>query len=300
MLNFLTSQGNRYVGVRLQGGLGNQMFQYAAARNISHRLNAKLVLDLSWFLGRNEKHLQYSLSDFRIIGQKKYRAKILPKRFRNIYYKVTDKFSGLGLGREVFFEKSFQFDAKLHQINRPIVLDGYWQSPRYFNEINHILIEEFKIKDKLNKPSLKILDQINKSQSICIHIRRGDYANNRTVNAIHGTCPISYYQNGVDMLSLGLHSPKAFVFSDDPAWARENIKLPIETIIVDVNNVDQPCSDMSLMAACSYFVISNSTFSWWAAWLSTAGMKKVVAPKKWFVSGKNRTLDLIPDTWQRI
>ncbi len=286
--------------VRVQGGLGNQMFQYAAGRALAKRLNLDLVLDLDWFIGREEDFLQYSLDNFNVCCLTRKKFTFVPRIIRRILFLVLDKFEGsLGL-REVFKERYFNFNQSFLKIKSPVILQGYWQSEKYFNDIRTLLIKEFKLKQDLPPSSRTMLEKIEQCDSICVHIRRGDYLSNKNAFAIHGICPNYYYIQAVRSISKTLSNPKCFVFSDEPQWVRDNIDLGITSTIVDVNKVDQPCFDMILMSTCKHFVISNSTFSWWAAWLSTYPRKRIVAPLKWFVSNERNTSDLIPLEWERI
>jgi hypothetical protein len=133
-----------------------------------------------------------------------------------------------------------------------------------------------------------------------LHVRRGDYVTDPSANAFHGLCPLDYYHRGLDEAARDLTRPECFVFSDDPAWVRENLKLAAPMTVVDVHGPGEAHVDLRLMAACHSHVIANSSLSWWGAWLGRRPGKRVVAPRQWFRSPDRDASDLVPDRWVRL
>ena len=140
------------------------------------------------------------------------------------------------------------------------------------------------------------------ANATAIHVRRGDYVNNPEINAVHGSCNISYYEKGLSKLAERGEIGTVYIFSDDPKWVKENIRIDYPTQIIDWNQGEDSWQDMCLMSKCENFIIANSSFSWWGAYLSSSEQKKVIAPVRWFSDEtKNKqTADLIPASWLKI
>lgn len=287
--------------VRLVGGLGNQMFQYAAGRAVAVRNEAPLTLDLSWFGTDPER--QYALAPFMInarIRDDQNRERLKPSWVEWFAGRVRRTLNFPCQGVPVFFEKSFRYDPEIEVISAPIILNGYFQSERYFSSIQSLIAEEFSLQHEPKSATAEMLALIHASDAICVHIRRGDYITNSSANAYHGTCGLEYYNDALAEVSTGLRNPHCFVFSDDPLWVRENFKTSILMTLVDIHGTQEAHEDLRLMRECRHFVIANSSFSWWGAWLSASEGKRVVAPKVWFKNSENATTDLIPSGWRRV
>lgn len=287
--------------VRLVGGLGNQMFQYAAGRAVAARNQATLILDLSWFGTDPER--QYALAPFRIdartrMDQAQKSAKL--SWTQRVVRRLRHKLDLAGQGLPLFSEKSFRYDADIESLRAPVILNGYFQSERYFSSIKTLISTQFSLKEEAKGLTAEMLGLIRASDAICVHIRRGDYVINTNANAYHGTCALEYYDKGLSEVGAGLRNPHCFVFSDDPLWVRENFKTSMPMTLVDIHGTQEAHEDLRLMRECQHFVIANSSLSWWGAWLGSREGKKVVAPKVWFKTSKVDTADLIPSGWRRV
>ncbi|UYO93994.1 alpha-1,2-fucosyltransferase [Pollutimonas sp. M17] len=286
------------VVVGLSGGLGNQMFQYAAGRALALRLGVGLELDLSWFAGRKER--LYALGAFAINAKTRGTRISLPDFLKRFESRVSRRWASRRMGVPIYRERHFHFDPAFLGIDRPLYLEGYWQSERYFTDFRAEILRDFSLCEPFPASCLAIEEQMLRAEPICVHVRRGDYVSNPVAAETHGLCSLDYYQRGVSTLAAGLARPRAFIFSDDPDWVREHLKLPVPATIVDVNSGPQAHWDLHLMALCRHFVIANSSLSWWGAWLGRAEDKKVIAPATWFRASVHDTRDLIPEAWQRI
>jgi len=292
--------------VKLMGGLGNQMFQYAAARRLAWRNKCHLKLDLSFLEGKQYGNTKryFGLDRLNIVAQKasKFEVALCADRNGGIFETValkTIKLLNLGPSLEVYTERDFSFDPVVLELSGNWYLQGYWQTEKYFFDIRGLLLDEFKMKSPLSDIGTVLSEQIINTNSVSVHIRRGDYVNDSKTNEIHGICEISYYAKACFIMERTIKNPHYFVFSDDPEWAFDNLKFNYPVSFVN-HNIDAPQEDFSLMKRCKHHIIANSSFSWWGAWLSTNKDKIVIAPKQWFRDRTVNTADLIPDTWQRI
>lgn len=289
--------------VKLQGGLGNQMFQYAIGRKLSLLNKTKLKLDLNFLLDRtprsNFTYRDYNLNIFNLKLDFATQDEIKPfinyldsKIKRKIYAYLF-----LGKNNKYISEKQFTCDPSIFKLTGNIYLDGYWQTEKYFADIKDILYREFTIKYPQDIISREISNRIESTQSVSIHIRRADYVQNQVTYNIHGICDLDYYYNCINSLLDKIQNPHFFIFSDDPQWVKENLKLDYPMTFVDHNDASKNYEDLRLMSQCQHNIIANSTFSWWGAWLNQNPNKIVYVPPKWFSDQTRDTKDIIPETW---
>jgi hypothetical protein len=284
---------------RLFGGLGNQLFQYALARRLSILHNVALKLDVSQI--ETYKIRKYSLNPFNIIEDfitEKDIARIKGRgllSFRRLTEKILPYYK-----RSYVCERFFHFDPNILSSPKNVYLNGFWQSEKYFKDIEDVIRREFTIKikpDSNNKQITKLIKSVN---AVSLHVRRTDYISNAAMNQFHGTCDLVYYQRAVEIIAREVLSPHFFVFSDDILWAKNNLILEYPTVFISHNNNTKDFEDLRLITQCKHHIISNSSFSWWGAWLNEKHDKIVIAPKKWFNDESIDTRDLIPETWIRI
>lgn len=285
------------VVVGLSGGLGNQMFQYAAGRALAHRLGHPLSLDLSWFQGRGDRH--FALAPFHIAASLERAWPRLPPAMQAQLSRLSRRWAPRIMGAPVFREPHFHYVPAFAALAAPVFLEGYWQSERYFRELREPLLQDFSLRQPLPASCQPILAAIGNSDAICVHVRRGDYLSNPVAAKVHGVCPVDYYQQGVAELSASLARSHCFVFSDDPEWVRASLAFTCPMTVVDVNGPAEAHFDLALMAACQHFVIANSSLSWWGAWLGQAAGKRVIAPARWFLTSDKDSRDLLPESWLR-
>jgi hypothetical protein len=289
---------------QLIGGLGNQLFQYAIARRIAHFKNCTIKLDLSGFHNYNLR--TYCLNHFNIvenIASLEEIASLKRTQRKNLVILTLGFFNKIRPYYKQSFikERHFHFDPNMMKVSCNAYLEGYWQSEKYFKDIENIIRSEFILKHEPDAINKEISHIIGNSNSVSIHVRRGDYISNPVTNQVHGVCPLDYYYRAIDKINeLIKEPPHFFVFSDDPDWARENLKIEDPVMVVSHNGLDKDYEDLRLMSLCKHHVIANSSFSWWGAWLCTNKEKIIIAPNKWFNANENDTHDLIPDSWIKI
>jgi hypothetical protein len=286
------------------GGLGNQMFQYATARRLAEKHSTILKLDISGF--EHYKLRRYSLHCFYIweyLATKNEVKNIYGESdlFQKIRKKIPSKLKIFPYDNpKILTEKYFHFDPEILDAPNDVLLDGYWQSEKYFADITNILQREFVVRYQQDPISAKFAEQIQTVESVSLHVRRTDYVNNSLTNQIHGNCNQEYYTQAVQYIGDRIFDPHFFIFSDEPEWVRYNLKLDFPTTIVDCNDASRNYEDLRLMSLCKHNIIANSSFSWWGAWLNKTHHKIVIAPKHWFNDLTINTKDLIPESWIKI
>lgn len=285
---------------KIIGGIGNQMFQYAASRALSLKYGQPLRLDISAFAGYELHHgfeLQKVFNCQLEIARESDVRNILGWQYSSQIRRLTAKqcfrvFRGKGY----IIEPHFHYWPDILKAPRDCYLDGYWQSEKYFDEFASVIRTDFTFKIPMANRNVEIVTHIGQENSVSLHVRRGDYAINPKTNATHGLCSLDYYRMAIRYFADRIGQPYFFVFSDDIAWAKYNLKMDFPCQYIDHNHGEDSYNDMRLMSICRHHIIANSSFSWWGAWLNPSLDKIVVAPKKWF-SNNNDIKDLFPQGW---
>lgn len=286
--------------VRITGGLGNQMFQYAFAKAMQHDLNIEsLQLDIEFFHDNNV-HNGFELEKIFHINENYYVSNCLEKMCNKVIVKCAYL-----LGRQFIcmnnrlFEVSFGFFPELKSLNlRKMYMDGYWQSEEYFDSCKDYVRGLFQFPPICDKKNQEVVELINSNNSVSLHVRRGDYLMSSRYVCLGQT---AYYQQAIEYARSSLINPVFFIFSDDIEWCKENLKLPEECVFVDWNTGNDSYVDLQLMSLCKHNIIANSSFSWWGAWLNNNEKKIVVAPEKFYKAESNfNDSHLIPKTWKKI
>lgn len=283
---------------RLIGGLGNQMFQYAAGRALALRRGTTLAIDRRGFEVYHTHH--YGLFKFALDAVDANPA-LLPGAPRETRLSRIMRRLRPGPALQVYTERSFTFDPAVIELQDGTYLDGYWQSVRYFADADAAVRADFAIRTPPSADNAQWLARVAGSTSVALHIRRGDYVADARANSVHGTCPIDYYLRAVERLRERVAGiPEFYVFSDDPDWAEANLRLGYPTHFLRHNDKAADYEDLRLMSACRHAIIANSTFSWWAAWLNPHPDKTIIAPARWFRTDTLDDRDLIPQDWLRV
>jgi hypothetical protein len=277
----------------LKDGLGNQLFQYAAARSLADKLNTNLRLDTSSF--KFNPLREYSLTPFSIEAEimTGFQQQLLRSKRR--IFKLAKK-AGIVHYDFQYNQQGFHFDPNFFKLKNNICIEGYWQSEKYFLPIEQRIRNEFAVKIKADEINLFFLDKIKSVESVSLHVRRGDYVEDPAVNALHGLCSLSYYREAVRIFQRQFNNPYFFIFSDDMSWVKENLLIENSPVEYISHNTGRDYEDLRLMYSCKHNIIANSSFSWWGAWLNTNPEKVIIAPKNW-VKGRYHNPDLLPDSW---
>lgn len=283
---------------RINGGLGNQMFQYATGRAIA--LRNKTILKVDPENCDKDTARAYELDYFATqtsIATPEEVARLNPKR-TDLLTRIKRRVPFLPQTHIV--EKHFHFDPSILQLGDNCYLQGFWQTEKYFLDVADTIRQELTLTTPLDAENKKAIKLITDTTSVGLHIRRGDYVTHAEASKHHGTCSLAYYQEAITHLATTIPDFEIFIFSDDPQWAKDNLKLAHPTHLMTHNGPNRGYEDMRLLSNCKHFIIANSTFSWWGAWLSTHPHKQIVAPKKWFAGSTSDTSDLIPASWTRL
>lgn len=281
------------------------MFQYSLGRMLSLKWNSALKLDTSFYSPAKQVDTprRFMLDAFKVSGEIATPADLdcvsvpspsIRKRLCLLRHRM--------LRRAIpeiskVTESSHAFSKKVLTSPDNVYLDGYWQSEKYFRSIRDTILRDFTLREPLNESNLRVLSQIKQKNSVAVHVRRGDYVTNPAANSFHGVCPPEYYANAFQIIQSRISDPHYFLFSDDPGWVRENLIPDSPFTVVESNSTDLAHYDLWLMKHCRNFIIANSTFSWWGAWLSEIRNKTVICPARWFKAEDINTRDLVPEGW---
>jgi hypothetical protein len=286
--------------VKLQGGVGNQMFQYAAGKQLAHIHQTTLKLDINSF--ERDPLREYALQFFNIDAEIAVNNEIDELTFG---HQIHDRYRKRILWYLPFLfphhfrERENEFNEKFFRLNDDIYLEGYFQSEKYFKKIENKIRNDFKLKVSLSTNQLEIKSFMCCNNSVSIHVRRGDYVNDSKITKIHYVCDLDYYKRCVEYLIEKVSDPYFFVFSDDLQWVKDNLKIsaPIFFINSQINKqAIQDVNDLMLMSSCKHHIISNSSFSWWGSWLSNYEKRIIVAPSLWNRNSKKKNMIFL-DHW---
>jgi hypothetical protein len=280
--------------VKVLGGLGNQMFQYAFYKSL--KSSEDKLLDIRDF---NDYKLHNGFELDKIFELKSINyaeVKDIEKLFdckRDIFSRIKRKI--MGRKRTHIIEPYLHFDEKYLNMKN-VYLDGYWQSEKYFKKSEKIIRKEFIFSRIIEEQNIEILKEIEKTNSISIHIRRGDYLNHTLYSDI---CSIEYYERAINYIKTNVENPVFFIFSNDIDWCKESFYFE-ESYFIDWNLGEKSFRDMQLMSSCKNNIIANSSFSWWGAWLNENPNKIIIAPNKWVNDGRVNIDDIVPEGWIRL
>jgi hypothetical protein len=293
--------------VRLMGGLGNQMFQYALGRRLALERGVPLRVDLGWFAEVHERGVdtvrEYMLEGWRVAAQAASAedlarfdtAALSAGRVGRLLRRILPAWQSAA----VIYERGPAFDPRALRTKASAYLHGFWQSERYFDSIAPALRAEFVLAEPACAYIAELVEYAADPSTVSLHVRRGDYAHNPATHAFHGLCSPEYYAAAAALVAAKVPSPRFLVFSDEPDWAREHLRLGWPARVVEHAPGSSPHQEMWLMSRCAHHVIANSSFSWWGAWLRPAPGKTVVAPRRWFRDPSLDSPDRLPGTWLR-
>lgn len=284
----------------LIGGLGNQMFQYAAGRALSLRKTTELRLDISG-LASYGLHQGFELQRVFTCPAAIARAsdidQLLGWQSKSFIRRLMQQPRFAAFRRDAFaVEPYFYFWPEINDLKTDCYLSGYWQSEKYFADAAAQIRADFTFRLPLENKNAELARQISQLNAVSLHVRRGDYASNPKTTATHGLCSLEYYSASIRHVSERVQQPHIFIFSDDIAWVQDNLKIDFPCVYVQHNRGAESYNDMRLMSLCRHHIIANSSFSWWGAWLNPSTTKIVIAPQKWFAN-QTDVKDLFPSGW---
>ena len=290
---------------KLIGGLGNQMFQYAAGLALARRTSHPLRVDTT-ALRRYNRHQGYQLPE--IFSGKFQQASEweLLKTLRLNLKKGTkgsleiDPNWQMQRGTRLIRQNTHNFWPGFNTLSGPCYLAGYWQSAQYFANAAEEVRSAFTFRTPANAQNKAFTQSIQAANSVSIHIRRGDYVSNPKALKFHGICDWPYYDQAIEIMKERLDNPTFYIFSDDPVLAKSQYPNESQFKVIDINTGADSFRDMELMAQCKHHIIANSSFSWWGAWLGQHARQIVIAPKVWFAGSSEAVCDIYQPNWQRI
>ena len=284
------------VVVKVSGGLGNQMFQYAFGKAIAKKNNEDFQMDLSFYATQSLREfelLKFNINERTIRTESFFDVLGIKKKMQKIYLKFTKQNS---FGTYYKEKEATVYDPNVFSLGKEKYFDGYWQNEKYFLEIRECILREFTSKAKFSKEMKKNMSYIKSTSSVSVHIRRGDYVTNGHTHNVHGVCDLGYYKKAIEYFVEKINEPVFFIFSDDMAWCKENFSFVSEKHFVD--NTKNAIEDLELMKNCKHNIIANSSFSWWGAWLNESPTKIVISPLRWVVNNpKNHKW--VPNKWMQ-
>lgn len=291
---------------KLRGGLGNQMFIYAFARYLANKHNTELKLDLSYY---QNYHRSYDLNNFNIIENTATECEISSlKTFKSkhnkflswLKYTLKNKPVKMIPSNSYILDSGIAFNQEYMNLPDNVYLEGLFQAENFFKDIKEIIKKELSFKEAAQGMNLEVLNNINQTNAVSLHIRRGDYITNKWAQENLGLCSLEYYQKAIKHIEETIENPHFFLFSDDIEWVKENLKMQSPFYFVDCNNEQTGYEDLRLMSNCKHHITANSSFSWWGAWLGKNENKIVIAPKTWFKSSSIDDTKVVPKEWIRL
>lgn len=283
-------------------GLGNQMFQYAYYKALKNR-RENVYVDLNSFKREQKIHNGYELEKiFKVKVEEKYTvfnnffSRTRLKKI-NIIEKVIHKVLRI-LNIIIYIENWNESIEKKLNKKRVCFLTGWWQSEKFFKDIEKEIRKDFVFPKIIDKKNTEIENIILETNSVSLHIRRGDYIKDK---GLGGLAPLEYYQKAIKYINSKVKNPVYFIFSNDIDWCKNNLNLRNQTYYIDWNKGEESYRDMQLISLCKHNIIPNSSFSWWGAWLNNNPNKIVIAPEKWFNDCvKMDYSNIVPETWVKI
>jgi hypothetical protein len=290
----------------LKGGLGNQMFQYAAGLALAEKHHVDLKLDLSFLetsKGSSEftkRNFDLEIFDFNYHIASPSEIKLFTGKERTFLYRLRRKLFPSSIKQKIYRYDQLNYDSGFAALGPDVFMDGYFQSPHYFLKAEDQIRSHFRFKNPATGRNKELSGEIGACNSVSIHVRRGDYLSPVNLSLFGNIATLDYYSKAILKMKAELTDPKFYVFSDDAEWVKQNIVVDAPVTYIDFNSGDNSFEDMRLMSLCRHNIIANSSFSWWGAWLNDNPSKKIIAPSRWINDPQCVVEDVIPASWQRI
>ncbi|CAN5827449.1 alpha-1,2-fucosyltransferase [soil metagenome] len=279
------------IRVVLSGGIGNQLFQYAAGRALALKRNTNLIVDRPTAKLTSVRRI-YAMPRFHVLAQE---AALSSSIYRK--WALKNRLSFLLRG-DVFYQEGSNFSEAFFDLPDDITLFGFFQNERYFKPFASFIQDELTFRDyPLERETEQMAASISQDNSVSVHVRRGDaYLSSEKFNV----CTLSYYQTAIKLYRKKLESPTFYFFSDDISWCIKNFQGG-DFIFCDLQQSrNDSINDLRLMSMCKHNIIANSTFSWWAAWLNPNLNKVIAAPSTWFQIPNDPVNQIVCRSWFKI
>lgn len=289
--------------VAVYGGLGNQMFQYAFCTGLNSRGYKTRLSFTCYFYFKHHNGFDLGRAfTLKLAPQQRLLAFMLE---HGAFLHQNKLIKGITRRLALWHEAKQQLYKEKHEFitdpevftKQQVLFYGTWQSIEYFKQHADVIKQQFVFKQPKDAANKSIIEKINSTNAVSLHIRRGDYLKSHWQNSLHVIKDISYYKKAVAQIEASVKNPAYFIFSDDMQWVKENLPLANCTY-VDNNSGKQSFVDMYLMSLCKHNIIANSTFSWWGAWLNSNKNKIVIMPDKWM--NDNTCAGIFPEEWIKI
>jgi hypothetical protein len=289
--------------VLMYGGLGNQLFEVAAALFLKKKSRQGIRLNGRSVYGGKDNR-RFVIPELRFQIREGGKALHL---FARLVRHLSRRFSGLALlsHNPLWTLLSDPADGTMDVLSQGsgslvTILDGYWQYGLYPETFIERLRDKIVPRFPLSHRAVELLEGLKSNCTLAVHVRRGDYAHDDQTRSFHGVCDVEYYNRAFQFIGSHTRVDAVYVFSDEVRWARENIHFTQRTTYVSDDGNLRDVEELTVMSKCHHFIIANSTFSWWAARLATFPNKIVVAPRKWFVEPRALEQGLFPSDWHRL
>jgi len=308
---------SKKVVVKIFGGLGNQMFQYAIGKSISLQYGSDFQIESKYGFINDFYERSFGLSHFNIKAHQ-VDLKILPRKLvKSSKYAFIQKIIDFFDNRfpflnylldskhwNIVYEKNLYFNPSVFNSSKNQYLIGYWQSERYFKNIRAELLNEFSLKEPLDSINYQFSEKIKNTNSVGVHYRRLHGISkgliSKSNSTVLGIVSDEYYKKAIEYMKNHNKEMILFVFSDDINWVKRNVEFNEKVVYVDINGDDKNYLDLFLMSLCKHQIIANSSFSWWAAWLNQNESKIVISPSKWYINEAMNKNDTIPSNWIKL
>ncbi len=292
--------------VRFTGGLGNQMFQFALGTHLAIKNKTELKIDTTLLLDRSQPHeiVTHRNLDIDILNVKLNLATqediwyFNGRSFTNPMEKILNRIRWQFRKKNLVIETERNFQASILNLSDDKCLVGAWQSEKYFKAIEPEIRKLYTFKEILTGRAAELGKQIQNTNSLCLQVRRGDYVTSPVYSKTLGAMPIEYFQKSFELIKTKQSIEHIYIFSDDIQWCKENLKWPVATTYVEDEFPELKFGTyLHLMSLCKHFIIPNSSFGWWGAWLGNHKEKIVIAPKKWYKDPSYKSEDIVPESW---
>ena len=278
----------------IDGGLGNQMFQYALTLK-QQQMGRVVKIDVTKYA---EHHWHNDFELDQVFGLECPFADL--KEIKKLGYRKANRWTELlrktpFAKKTIYNHESYSFDSHVLDLDG-YYIEGYWQSEKYFSDVEEVIRKNYHFPEFCENWQKELAQSMEETHSVSVHIRRGDYLNYPNLN---GICTLDYYKNAMNYFREKYkENIRFYIFTNDFEWAKSHF-TDEDCYFVQGNSGKESYRDMQLMSLCEHNIIANSSFSWWGAWLNANKEKTVIAPDRW-VNSEEDTSAVVPENWMKM